>query len=462
MKPVLLAVLVAAVVAADVTAQRRGRFNPQGGQQPAAPQPAAEAKKPDAPAGKPKKHLALVGGDVLLGTGARMAGATVLIGDDKIVDVGHNLELPEGTEVIDVRGKTVSPGFIAVVGNGMGGGRGAPFIDSVNPFDPEIKQALAAGVTAFLCGSPAGGNAPGGDTAVLKLAYGEVAGMLCEEGAVVGMSVPLAPADMEKFSDLVKKAKEHRKALDEFTAKKATDPNAKPPQAPQGAEKILKILAGETRLWIQLRGGGGGGRRGGGGGMFGGGAAANDVDAIREAMKVADLLGTPVVLQRPTSAWMVPDEIAATGSMVVLAPRDRVAPDPASPDDTGTNLASAAILAAAGVPVAVTQSSGLMGGAGVGTGGILGQDLNTPHVDAAFAVRGGLDNAKALRTLTLDAARILGVESRIGSIEAGKDADLLILDGDPLHYRTFVQTAIVNGKVVYEKAKEPLYSHIQR
>ncbi|MEY3160112.1 MAG: hypothetical protein RIT25_103, partial [Planctomycetota bacterium] len=72
------------------------------------------------------------------------------------------------------------------------------------------------------------------------------------------------------------------------------------------------------------------------------------------------------------------------------------------------------------------------------------------------------DNAKALRTLTLDAARILGVESRIGSIEAGKDADLLILDGDPLHYRTFVQTAIVNGKVVYEKAKEPLYSHIQR
>ncbi|MEY4675014.1 MAG: hypothetical protein RL148_2798 [Planctomycetota bacterium] len=461
MKPILLALVVAAVVAADLTAQRRGRFNPQGGgAPPEAQQPAAQPKAEAAPS-KPKKHMALVGGDVLLGTGARMAGATVLIGDDKIVDVGHNLELPEGTEVVDVRGKTISPGFIAVVGNGMGGGRGAPFVDSVNPFDPEIKQALAAGVTSFLCGSPAGGTSPGGETAVLKLAYGDVAGMLCEEAAVVGMSVPLAPADMEKFADLVKKSKEHRKALDEFTAKKATDPNAKPPQAPQGAEKILKILAGETRLWIQLRGGGGG-RRGGGGGMFGGGAAANDVDAIREAMKVAQLLGTPVVLQRPTSAWLVPDEIAATGSMVVLAPRDRVAPDPASPDDTGTNLASAALLAAAGVPVAVTQSNGLMGGAGVGTGGILGQDLNTPHVDAAFAVRGGLENAKALRTLTLDAARILGVESRIGSVEAGKDADLLILDGDPLHYRTFVQTAIVNGKVVYEKAKEPFYSHIQR
>ena len=92
----------------------------------------------------------------------------------------------------------------------------------------------------------------------------------------------------------------------------------------------------------------------------------------------------------------------------------------------------------------------------------MGQDLNTPHLDAAFAVRGGLDNRKALRTLTLDAAKLLGVDHRVGSLEAGKDADVLILDGDPLHYATFVTTALVNGKVVYEKAKEPLYRHIER
>jgi len=104
----------------------------------------------------------------------------------------------------------------------------------------------------------------------------------------------------------------------------------------------------------------------------------------------------------------------------------------------------------------------MFGGAGVGTGGILGQDLNTPHIDAAFAVRGGLDNHKALRTLTLDAAKILGVEARIGSLEPGKDADVLILSGDPLHYATFVTTALVNGKIVYEKANEPLYRHIER
>ena len=93
---------------------------------------------------------------------------------------------------------------------------------------------------------------------------------------------------------------------------------------------------------------------------------------------------------------------------------------------------------------------------------ILGQDLNTPNVDVAYAIRGGLDNRKALRSITLDAAEIMGISDRVGSIEEGKDADILILDGDPLHYSTFVITSLVNGKVVYEKGKEALYRHIAR
>jgi len=148
--------------------------------------------------------------------------------------------------------------------------------------------------------------------------------------------------------------------------------------------------------------------------------------------------------------------------MVILSPRDRLPAEPTDPDRTGSNLASAALLHKAGVPVAVTCPVGMFGGAGVGTNGILGQDLNTPNVDAAFAVRGGMPNSDALRTLTLDAARILGVDHRVGSLEKGKDADILILDADPLHYRSFVEVAIVNGRVVYEIAKEPIYSRIHR
>ena len=454
----LSAFAIGLLVACDLPAQGRGRR----GQRPdnaqpvaaSAPQPTPEADK------KPKSYLAIVGGDVYLGTGQRMTGASVLLADDKIEAVGHNLTLPEGTTILDAKGKAVSPGFVCVLGFGMGAPRSGPFADAVNPFDPEIKQALAAGVTTFMAGSAGAGPTLSGGNAIIKLSYGDVKGMVLKEDTVAGISVPLTLADRDKLEDSVKKSREYLKALEEFGKQKAADPNAKEPAMPAGAEKTVAVLRGQAQLWVSLGGGAqnpfGGGRRGGGGG------GASDIDAIRQGLEVAKLFGKGVVLQKPVSAWLVPDEVAATGSMVVLSPRDRVAPSPQDPDRTGSNIASAAILASAGVPVAVTCPGGMFGGAGVGTGGIMGQDLNTPHFDAAFAVRGGLDNRKALRTLTLDAAKILGIDSRVGSLEPGKDADVLILDGDPLHYSTFVTTAVVNGKVVYEKAKEPLYKHIAR
>ncbi len=453
----LFAASLTLLLAVDATAQGRGRR----GQRPGGPTPPAatpEAKPAEATDKKPKAYTAIVGGDVYLGTGQRLTGATVLIADDKIDAVGHNLTLPEGTTVIDAKGKTVSPGFVCVLGNGMGAPRNGPFADAVNPFDPEIKQGLAAGITTFLAGSTGSSATPSGSNAVVKLAYGDVKGMVLKEDAVVGMSASLSLADRDRFADTVKKAKEYLKALEDFPKQKAADANAKEPPMPAGADKIVAVLRGQATLWLSLSGGGfnpfGGGRRGA--------ARTSDVDAIRQGLDIAAMLGRGVVFQKPTSAWLVPDEIAATGSMVILSPRDRLPADPAAPDTTGSNLASAAILGKAGVPVAVTCPVGMFGGAGVSTGGILGQDLNTPHVDAAFAVRGGLDNRKALRTITLDAAKLLGVDNRVGSLEAGKDADVLILDGDPLHYATFVTTALVNGKVVYEKAKEPLYRHIAR
>lgn len=456
--PHLLATATLLLASFDLPAQGRGRRGARPGGEGAPPAADAPAAKP-AEAQKPKKYTAIVGGDVYLGTGQRLSGATVLLADDKIDQVGHNLTLPEGTTVIDAKGKTVCPGFVCVAGAGMGAGRSAPFADSVNPFDPEIKQGLAAGITSFLAGNAGSGNTPSGGNAVIKLAYGDVKGMVVREDSVVGLRVPLSLADREKLEEQVKQAKQYLVAVAEFPQKKAADPNAKEPPIPGGTEKIVAVLRGEARLWVQA---GGGGFNPFGGGRRGGASRANDVDGIRQALEVARLFGTGVVLQKPTSAWLVPGEIAGTGSMVVLSPRDRVPADPTDPENTGSNLASAAILAEAGVPVAVTCPVGMFGGAGVGTSGILGQDLNTPHVDAAFAVRGGLDNHKALRTLTLDAAKILGVEARIGSLEPGKDADVLILSGDPLHYATFVTTALVNGKVVYEKANEPLYRHIER
>jgi len=421
------------------------------------PPPAAAPKKAEEPK-EPEQHTAIVGGDVYIGTGQRLTGATVLIADDKIEKVGHNLKLPEGTKVIDAKGKTVSPGFVIVQGSGMGAGFRGPYKDTVNPFEPSMKQGLAAGITSFLAGSTSSRNRLGGSNAVIKLAYGDVEGMVLEENSVVGLSVPVSRSALDSLKSSIKAAKEYMEAVDAYPAAKAKDPKAASPKMPKGAEPILKVLKGKASLWISMGGGGFNPFRG----MRGFRSSSSDLASIREALEISQLFGKGVVIQKPTSAWLIPDEIAATGSSVIISPRTRMPADPKDPDRTGTNIASAAILSKAGVPVAVTCPSGMFGGGGVGTNGILGQDLNTPHVDAAYAVRGGMDNRKALRTITLDAANAMGVGDRIGSLEAGKDADILILDGDPLHYSTFVITAIVNGKVVYEKGKEALYRHITR
>jgi len=452
----LFVLSLALLSALDLPAQGRGRrgrrFGPPPQQAPA-PEPPKEEKKKE-----PKEHLAIVGGDVYIGTGQRLTGATVLIADDKIEKVGHNLELPEGTEVIDAKGKCVSPGFVIVEGSGMGTGFSGPYKDTVNPFDPSIKQGLAAGITSFLVGSTSSRGRVGGSNAVIKTHYGDIDGMVLVENSVYGVSVPLQISQKQQLKDQIKQCRDYLKAVEEYPAKKAKDAKAKEPKPPKGADAVLKVLQGKAKLWVSMGGGGMGMFRS----MMGGGSSASDLDKIREALDVSRMFGRGVVIQKPMSAWMIPDEIANTGSSVIWSPRTRAAPDPKDPDHTGSNLAQAAILDKAGVAVAVTCPSGRFGGSGVGTGGILGQDLNTPHIDAAYAVRGGLKNRKALRTITLDAAKMIGVGDRIGSLEAGKDADILILDGDPLHYGTFVTTAVVNGKVVYEKGKEALFKHIER
>ena len=93
--------------------------------------------------------------------------------------------------------------------------------------------------------------------------------------------------------------------------------------------------------------------------------------------------------------------------------------------------------------------------------GLAGRDLLHLPMEAAFAVRGGLPEDAAIRAITLDAARLLGVAERIGSIEVGKDADFVITDGDLLHYMTLAKYTVVNGRIAYDQAKEGLLGHIR-
>ena len=193
--------------AVDLPGQGRGRRGRRS--QPTTPPPPAAAPKKEEKPKEPKQHTAIVGGDVYIGTGQRLTGATVLIADDKIDKVGHNLSLPDDTTIIDAKGKTISPGFCIVEGSGMGAGFRGPFKDTVNPFAPDIKQGLAAGITSFLVGSTSSRGKVGGSNAVIKLAYGDVEGMVLKENSVVGISVPLKRADRENLEKSVQAANDY-------------------------------------------------------------------------------------------------------------------------------------------------------------------------------------------------------------------------------------------------------------
>ena len=95
------------------------------------------------------------------------------------------------------------------------------------------------------------------------------------------------------------------------------------------------------------------------------------------------------------------------------------------------------------------------------TGGELGRDLTTYPLGGAYAMRGGMDAQEAFEALTITAAQSIGMEKRIGSLEEGKDADVVILSGDPLDYRSFVEKTFVNGKLLYDKSNITFFRDIK-
>jgi imidazolonepropionase-like amidohydrolase len=155
-------------------------------------------------------------------------------------------------------------------------------------------------------------------------------------------------------------------------------------------------------------------------------------------------------------AWAVAETLASSDVSLVLTPRLKVRPDREKSAPSGSRFDAPAIVAKAGIPFAVVPYT-----PNVNTQGIFGRDLMNLPFEAAFGVRGGLTDEQALAAITLGAARTLGIDDRVGSIEEGKDADLLVLDGHPLDYRTFVELTIVNGKVYYDKEKSTLFRGIK-
>jgi imidazolonepropionase-like amidohydrolase len=178
-----------------------------------------------------------------------------------------------------------------------------------------------------------------------------------------------------------------------------------------------------------------------------------------------DLLGIARLAQtnkfRPViggcvEGWIVAEELGRAGAYAIITPRTRLDRTENLAHETGSSIENAAILHKAGVQVAVVPAN-----TSIDMGGTSGRDLLHLPIEAGFAVRGGLSDKAALEAITIVPARLLGIDHRVGTLEVGKDADLVLTDGDILHYQTFVQYTVVGGEQVYDKEEEVFYAHIR-
>ena len=463
--------------------------------------------------------LAIVGGDIHTVSGPMIRQGTFLVKDGKILDVGHSIKVPDDATVIDAAGKTISPGFVAISMRGVGL-RSTPsqrekLADALDPFDRNIKFSLGVGITTgciemttgggfgrrraeedgspeeiFLgledpieeqltesmldfgdedtalcpcCGLPVIPTEPitpapptraqPRKMAVLKMSFGNLDDMLTKETAFYSPSPGALNGalqrhnwrvEMEKAKKAIKEEKEAKEKTAKKSTTKKTDKNAKPDAKTKAKPKTTRTRTARTRTRPELKQ------------LLNREIAmrirANTVDEIRDMVELAQEIGYDIIIEGGIEAWVIGQELGASDVSVIYTPRQRRSPQPGLEDSTGSYVESPRIFQEAGVPFAVAAM-----GNSISLGGLAGRDLTSLPLEAAFAVRGGASEQAALEALTLTPARMMGLEDRIGSIEKGKDADILILNGNPLDYRTYVEQAIVAGKVSYERNVDRVY-----
>ncbi len=375
---------------------------------------------------KPKdRFFAVTGAVVHTVTGPVLRGPTVLCRNGKIAAIGHDLTIPEGAETLDAKGFHLYPGLVAVSSSGLVGSE--PPEDNTDLYSFYMSLALSGGITTAVTGNTAA-----------KLSFGSLEDHVLKRNLFSTLQYGTGdPEGRRKLRQALDRARRHIRDLEAHEEKKKLDPKAKPPDTAwlKGTyQTALKLLRHEV-------------------------VAVANANSAWELQRLADLAGQydfRLVVRGAGEGWVVAPAMARAGMRAVITPRTRRDPDRRTNRPNGSSIENAKILYRRGVTFAILPRSNR-----VSTGGIAGRDLRHLPMEAAFAVRGGLPNQVALRAITIDAARVIGVDHRVGSVEVGKDADFAIVDGDLLHYMTLVRWTVVNGRIAYDKQKDSLLSHVR-
>jgi imidazolonepropionase-like amidohydrolase len=391
--------------------------------------------------------IAITGGRVVPIEGEPVDGGTVLLRDGKIAAVeGPGFTVPDGVDVVDATGKWVLPGFIdahahAGVSEEAEGWAGqdtnertSPVtaqvraLDAINPADLGFRDAITGGILAVNV-NPGSANPIGGQTAAIKCWGRTVDEMVLREPA--GLKSALGENPKRVYGDRKEtpstrlgtaavirgafvEAVNYQARLDAAAAAAVAAPGS-PAAAPVGRDLKLEALCRVLRREIPWR------------------QHCHRADDIATAMRMAREFGYDLVIDHGTEAYLLADQIAAASIPVIIGPlftsRSKV-------ELRNRSLANPGRLAAAGVTIAITTDHPVV-------------PIHFLIHQATLAVKEGLDPVTALRAVTINPARIIGCDDRIGSLAPGKDADVVIWSGDPLDVMSRAERAYVNGREIY-------------
>jgi len=403
-----------------------------------------EEESKEVPEEEKDQYLLVHNADIHTGAGEVLRGASLLSKNGKIAEIGYDLEVPGRdffTEIpeeerdfrlrtIDAQGMRVYPGIVVISSSGLTG-TGGDFRDSINPFSQNMVLGLAAGITTT-----------GSGRAAVKLKrYVEQEpplpydfdGVVLSESTYASVSYTSSSARRsarEKFARAAEYLREYR-AWQTLVKK---DKELKEPDKKGVDSTTLEILQGA--VFARFR-------------------ASERDDLLNIAMLAQEYNFRPII-EGCREGWTVADDLGRAGAMAIITPRERRDKDERLVREGGSSIENAAILSKAGVQVAVVPQS-----KGVSLDGIVGRDIMHLPVEVGFAIRGGLSDDLAMASITTVPARMMGIGHRVGTLEIGKDADLIVTDGDLLHYQTFVQYTVIDGQLVYDKQQELYFSHIR-
>jgi len=383
--------------------------------------------------------LAITGVRILTPGQELPLSGTVLMKDGKIIAVGSHITIPSDARIIDGRGKVVIPGLFDA-GNQLGLVE-IPFVsitddstEYTDPVHPElrvvdafnsrsenIRVARPAGITYSLV-MPSGGNVIAGQSAIIQLDGESAEQMVLKSPAALHINLGEASKETYGNKEHTPKTRMGEMALlrqaflraQHFSAAQAASPASQgshdeKPGRDLKMEALIAALNREIPVVIH----------------------ANRLSDIESAIRLADEFNLRLVLSEAASAWRIADQLAQRRIPVIVGPILRA---PGRIESIDLRLDNAAILHNAGVTVALQTGS---------SNGV--SDL---WFAVGYGMANGLSADAALAAVTINPASIFGMQNRLGTIEPGKDATLLLLDGDPFLVNTHVLKVFIAGKEV--------------